>query len=391
MEGSMPDDDSHSALLEVARAFRPRIIAERDHIEAARRIPEDIAQDLAGSGFFRIFLPEAYGGLDLTPTQAMEVFEELARADASVAWCVWNGNTHWITAQLSPEAARTIHADPNVVTANSTRSSGQAQVVDGGYRVSGRWSLVSGCELGAWMVLLCIVHEGGKPRLTPAGAPETRFMLLPATACEIIDTWTVGGLRGTGSHDVVIRDVFVPTDYGSGFTDPHVLPGYRYRIPPFSRVIPGLGAMALGIARTAIETFSEIAGAKTPQRTTQMLRDNHGAQMRASQAESLVRSARLFLLDSLDRLWSRLLATGEVAMEARADVRMAASHAVASAVQAVDLLYIGAGASSLYASCPLERAFRDVHAITLHIGVHPRVMEATGRVLLGLEPDTPLL
>src|SRR6266545_1115563 len=96
MEGLMPDDESHSALLDVARAYRPRIIAERDHIETARRIPEAIAQDLAGAGFFRIFLPGAYGGRDLTPTQAMEVFEELARADASVAWCVWNGNTHWI-------------------------------------------------------------------------------------------------------------------------------------------------------------------------------------------------------------------------------------------------------------------------------------------------------
>ena len=103
----------------------------------------------------------------------MEIFEELARADASVAWCVWNGNTHWTAAQLSPEAARTIHADPDVVTANSTRASGQAQVVAGGYRVNGRWSLVSGCELGTWMVLLCVVHEDGKPRLTPAGAPET--------------------------------------------------------------------------------------------------------------------------------------------------------------------------------------------------------------------------
>jgi alkylation response protein AidB-like acyl-CoA dehydrogenase len=276
----MLDHDTNSALLEVARAFRPRIIAERDHIEAARRIPEDIAQDLAGAGFFRISLPEAYGGLDLTPMQAMEIFD---------------------------------------------------------------------------------------------------------------DTWTVGGLRGTGSHDVVVRDVFVPTDYGSRFTDPHVLPEYRYRIPPFSRVIPGLGAMALGIARTAIETFGEIAGAKTPQRTTQMLRNNHGAQVRAFQAESLVRSARLFLFDSLDELWSSLITTGGVTIEARADVRLAASHAVASAVQAVDLLYIGAGASSLYASCPLERAFRDVHAITLHIGVHPRVMETTGRVLFGLEPDTPLL
>jgi len=387
----MSDHDTGSALLEVARAFRPRIIAARDHIEAARRIPEDIAQDLAGAGFFRIFLPASYGGLDLAPMQAIEIFEELARADASVAWCVWNGNTHWTIAQLSPETARTIHADPDVVTANSTRSSGQAQIVAGGYRVSGRWSLVSGCELGAWMVLLCTVHEDGKPRLAPGGAPETRFMILPAAACEIIDTWTVGGLRGTGSHDVATRDVFVPAGYGSGFADPHVLPEYRYRIPPFSRVIPGLGAMALGIARTAIETFSEIAGAKTPQRTTQMLRDNPAAQVRVSQAESLVRSARLFLFDSVDRLWRRLIATGEVANESRADVRLAASHAVASAVQAVDLLYVGAGASSLYASCPLERAFRDVHAMTLHIGVHPRVMEATGRVLLGLQPDTPLL
>jgi indole-3-acetate monooxygenase len=321
----------------------------------------------------------------------VEVFEELAQADASVAWCVWNGNTHWTARQLAPGAARTIHADPAVITANSTRASGQAQVVAGGYRVSGRWSLVSGCELAAWMVLLCFVHENAQPRLTPAGMPDTRFMLLPATACEIIDTWTVGGLRGTGSHDVVVRDVFVPIDYGSGFADPHVLPEPRYRIPPFSRVIPGLGAMALGIARTTIDTFTNIAGAKAPQRTTQMLRDNHGAQVRVSQAESLVRSARLFLFDSLDRLWRTLILTGEVTTEARAHVRLAASHAVSSAVQAVDLAYIGAGASSPYASCPLERAFRDVHAITLHIGVHPRVMETTGRVLFGLEPDTPLL
>jgi indole-3-acetate monooxygenase len=387
----MPDRRTGAALLEAARTFRSRILAERDHIEAARRIPEDLARDLAHAGFFRIHLPEVYGGLDLTPMEAMEVFEELAQADASVAWCVWNGNTHWTAAQLASEVARTIHADPDVVTANSTRASGRAQIVDGGYRVSGRWSFVSGCELATWMVLLCIVHEAGEPRISPAGAPENRFMLVPARDCNIIDTWTVGGLRGTGSHDVVVRDVFVPSSYGSGFNDPHVLPEPRYRLPPFSRVIPGLGAMALGIARTAIETFGEIAGAKTPQRTTQMLRENHGAQVRVSQAEALARSARLFLFDSLDRLWSTVVATGEAPMEGRAHVRLGASHAVSSAVQAIDLLYLGAGGSSIYTSCPLERAFRDVHTITQHIGVHPRVMETTGRVLFGLEPDTPLL
>src|SRR6185437_8218920 len=126
--------------------------------------------------------------LDLTPMQGLAVFEALAQADASVAWCVWNGNTHWIAAQLPPETARAIHADPAVVTANSTRSSGQAHAVAGGYRISGRWSLVSGCELASWMVLLCVVHADGKPRLTASGAPETCFMLLLIGGCEIIDT-----------------------------------------------------------------------------------------------------------------------------------------------------------------------------------------------------------
>jgi alkylation response protein AidB-like acyl-CoA dehydrogenase len=149
--------------------------------------------------------------------------------------------------------------------------------------------------------------------------------------------------------------------------------------------------MALGIARTAIDTLIEIAVDKTPERTTQSLRENHGAQIRLSQAESLVRSARLFLFNSLDRLWTTVTATGEAPIEERAHVRLAASHAVSSAVQAVDLMYAAAGANALYTNCPLERAFRDVHAITQHIGVHPRVMETTGRVLLGLEPDTPLL
>jgi alkylation response protein AidB-like acyl-CoA dehydrogenase len=387
----MPDTDYGSAILETTRAFHPRIVAERAQIEAARRIPEPLARDLAGAGFFRIFLPAPYGGLDLTPMQGLAVFEALAQADASVAWCVWNGNTHWIAAQLPLETAGTIHADPAVITANITRSSGQAHATAGGYRVSGRWSLVSGCELASWMVLLCVVHTDGKPRLTEAGQPEIRFAVVPAESCTIIDTWTVGGLRGTGSHDVTVQDLFVPDAYSAGFTDSYVLPEPRYRIPPFSRVIPGLGAMALGIARTAIDCFAEIAGAKTPERARQMLRDNHAAQTRMSQAESLVQSARLFLFDSVERLWRMLLHDGTVTMQARAQARLAASHAVASAAQAVDLLYVGAGATSLYAGCPLERAFRDVHAITLHIGVHPRVMESTGRVLLGLESDTPLL
>jgi alkylation response protein AidB-like acyl-CoA dehydrogenase len=387
----MGDVTTGAELLAIAYEFRARIVSQRDDIEASRRLPGDLARELARAGFFRIFLPAAYGGLDMTPMDGIAVFEELAKADASVAWCVWNGNTHWTTAQLSPEVAHAIHQHPEVITANSTRPSGQAHVVQNGYRVTGRWSLVSGCELASWMVLWSVVHEDGKPRMTPSGGSEIRFMLLPASQCEIIDTWTAGGLRGTGSHDVAVHDVLVPAAFASGFFDPYVLPESRYRIPAFCRVIPGLGAMALGIARAAIETLKEIAGAKTPVRTAQMLRDTPDAQVRVSEAESLVRSARLFLFDTLDQLWTTLLVTGEVNMEARAKARLAASHAVASAVKAVDLMYVAGGASSLYSSCPLEREFRDVHAITQHIGVHPRVMQSTGRVLFGLESDTPLL
>jgi indole-3-acetate monooxygenase len=391
----MANNRQETALLDVARAMRPRILAAREAIETARRLPAELAGELARAGFFRIALPAPYGGFDLAPPDALAIFEELARADASVAWCVWNGNTHWTGAQLTPEAARTIHADPAVITANSTRAAGRAEAVPGGYRVSGRWSLVSGCELAAWLVLLCVVEDAdvGEPPLAapPASAPELRFMLLPADQCEIIDTWTVGGLRGTGSHDVVVRDRFVPIAFGSAFTDPHVLPEPRYRLPAFSRVIPGLGVMALGIARTAIDALVELAAGKQLQRSSQTLRENRGAQSRLAEAEALVGAARLYLFDAVERLWRTVCATGDAPMLLRAQVRLAVSHAVASAVRAVDLMYATAGASALYTSSPLERAFRDVHAMTQHIGVDPRIMEATGRVLFGLEPDTPWL
>jgi indole-3-acetate monooxygenase len=169
------------------------------------------------------------------------------------------------------------------------------------------------------------------------------------------------------------------------------LPGPRYLIPPTARVTPGLAALALGVARGAIEALVELAVDKRHERTSQPLREDRGAQARVAQAEALVRSARLFVFDAARRLWDEVMAGGEATMPARAQVRLATWHAVSSATQAVDLVYLTGGATSLYASCPLERAFRDVHAITQHIAVHPRVLETAGRVLFGLDPEVPLL
>jgi alkylation response protein AidB-like acyl-CoA dehydrogenase len=381
---------SGPSLLDAARILRPRILAARDAIEADRRLPTDLAQDLAAAGFFRLSLPAVYGGFDLTPFESLAIFEELARADASVAWVVWNGNAFWNATQLAPAAAQEIFADPQAIIANSTQPKGRADVVTGGYRLSGRWSLVSGCQLAQWLQLSGIVHEHGSPRLTPAGTPQMRFFFCRADDCEIVDTWTAGGLRGTGSHDVVVRDCFVPEHHASFFLDPVVLPEARYRFPSWSREIPGCGAIALGLARTAIETLVDLAATKRPERATQPLREDHGAQSRLAQAEALVASARLYLFDAVEGLWAEVLASGEASVAGRTRVRLATWHAVTSAVQAVDLMYLTGGATSLYTSGPLERVFRDVHALTQHIVVQPRIAEAAGRILFGLPPESPV-
>jgi alkylation response protein AidB-like acyl-CoA dehydrogenase len=280
-----------------------------------------------------------------------------------------------------------VFADPEVILANSTQPVGQAAVVEGGYRLRGRWSLVSGCQLSTWLILLSVVHEDGEPRRTPSGAPELRFMLLPTAAGEIIDTWTAGGLRGTGSHDVVVQEVFVPGAFASYYADPPVLVEPRYHCPPLARVGPGLGAMALGIARGAIEALVDLAATKRRASGVDPVGQDAGAQSQLAQAEALVRSARLYLFDALGRVWDDVLAGGEAPLEARAQVRLATWHAVTSAVRAVDLVYLTGGATSLYATCPIERAFRDVHALTQHIGVHPSTLELVGQILYGLEPE----
>lgn len=218
-------------------------------------------------------------------------------------------------------------------------------------------------------------------------------MLVPTSDCSIVDTWTVGGLRGTGSHDVVLEDRFVPTHFASFHSDPFVLTEPRYHIPAISRIAPCLGMLALGIARNAMDALIDLAGEKRHERTSQPVSEDRGAQTRLAQAEALVHSARLFLFDTVGRIWEDVLQGRVLTTRQRAEARLASYHAVTSAAQAVDLIYQAGGATSLYATCPIERAFRDVHAVTQHIAVHPRILEPAGRALFGLEPDvtTPAL
>jgi alkylation response protein AidB-like acyl-CoA dehydrogenase len=257
--------------------------------------------------------------------------------------------------------------------------------------VTGRWAYGSGITHSDWVYANAVVYEGDQPRTGADGTNETRTVLFPIANCEVVDTWHVGGLRGTGSFDFVINDVFVPeerTFFAFAFTPAPVWPGTHYTLPAFSVYPLSIAAVPLGLARAAIETLMELAAAKTPTGSPSLLRERASVQSDLARAEALVRAARTLLLEVAEELWETTERTGETPMKLRALVRLASAHAAVSSVQAVDLMYTAGGATSLREENRLERLFRDVHAAAQHLAVIPHNFELAGRVLLSLNPGT---
>jgi alkylation response protein AidB-like acyl-CoA dehydrogenase len=380
--------------LDIARTLAPRIRARAEEIEATRQLPGDLVMDIAEAGLFKVAVSEADGGLGADILTTLRVIEEVARADGSTGWCLAMGiNSFRQSAQFAPDVRRTLfHSDPIGVSAGSANPRGRAVAVPGGYRVTGHWFFASGCMHSVLLHGACKVFDGDAPRLRPNGDQDVRIAYFhPKSQVRIIDTWNVSGMRGTGSHDIEVVDLFVPEEHTFSALDRRArVTGPMNRMHGFDLAGCGFCCVGLGVARAAVDAFVQLAQVKVPRSSAELLRDRAIVQARIGEAEAWLRSGRAFLFETVHAMWETVLAGEYVTERQRSELRMAMTHAAQSAANATRMVCATAGTTSIFNSSPLERYARDAEVVTRHNQLQFANYEAVGRTMLGLESNSPL-
>ena len=372
--------------VEAVRELAPLIREHADVIESERRLPDPVVRALAEAGVFKLLVPRKFGGAEADPVTVCRVIEELSMVDGSAGWCAMIAAEYGLFGGLLPEeAAREIFSDPGAVVAGTFRPSGTARAVAGGYRVSGHYGFGSGITHSTWTIGGFRLFDGEAPRLTASGAPQTRVLFFPTADVEIIDTWHVAGMRGTGSHDYAVSDLFVPVHRACRFSEEPVQPGPIYTLPAVALFVVVMASVPLGIARHALDTLRDLVCAKKSFGSETTLRDNPHVQARIGEAEGLLRAGRSFLYETVEAAWDAALRGHRLNWEQRGLMWLAGSQATTQALQAVDLMFRAGGASSIYASLPLERCLRDIRAAAQHRVLQPANFEVAGRLFLGLD------
>lgn len=362
-------------------------------IEALRRLPDDLAGALIDTGVFKACVPACYGGGEVAMTELLAALEELAYHDGSTAWCAMIGATTGLTAAFLPaDHAARIYGDPRAATAGYALPAAKGRVVDGGLVVSGRWSWGSATQHCTWIGGGCFVVDDAGERVALADGTRAPFVFFERDQVELLDTWRVAGLRGTGSTDYAVTEQFVPEGRW-------VQPGQTAAVVdvPAAR-FPFLGALALGVcsvgvglARRALDELVGLAAGKRPVQSERTLAERPVVQMQVAQAEAAWRSARAFVREVVDEAWHEAAAGRSLSTEHKRALRLAATNAAWRSADAVDLAYHAAGGSSIHEASPLQRVFRDVHVLTQHGMIAERTFEPLGRLALGLPTDASQL
>jgi alkylation response protein AidB-like acyl-CoA dehydrogenase len=357
--------------------------------ERERALTPALVEALRATGLMRAGAPAALGALEAPPATILSAAESIAAGDASAGWCVSIAATSSLLSAYLPErGTEEIFGGPSSVAAGVWAPRGKAVPVDGGLRVSGRWSFCSGISHSAWLFAGCVLEDGG-----PAGdGPALRVAGMPIAELEILDTWHTSGLRGTGSHDALAHELFVPEHRILSLMDggPRV-DAPLYRFPIFGFFALSIAAAALGNARGAIADLCELAAGKTAQGSSRVLAERPATQAAVAEAEAQLRAARALYYEAIGEAWTEAQSEGPVGERSRLGLRLAATHAVRTSAEVARSMYDLGGATAIYEGSPLQRRFRDAHAATAHFQVNPATWELAGRLLLGLPTRTAQL
>lgn len=384
-------DDNAKQIWERIRTLRPVIEMHRGQGDVLHHLPDAIARAFIDTNVYRLLLPLEFGGENLDLLTYFDLVEEVASYDGSVGWNFSIGSsTPIILGDLPPARLHAIFDGPDACVAASASPPGRAIAVDGGYRVTGRFAWASGIHHARWVVANCFVFDGDTMRRTPAGLPVALGFVIPREDCNVLDTWHVLGMRGTGSTEFEVEGLFVPKDLAIRFLNADSQYPYPiFHLPPtyfgYNHV-----AVMNGIARSALDGLKELGRSKTSAMAGTSLRDEPDAQYIVAKAEAMIEANRLTVKEAFRDLWTRVLSGESVPLEVRSRLRRTVSHAAECAIDAVQLCYRAAGGSAVYESAPFERALRDVTTAGTHMAVRRVMMEEAGRVTFGLRPRTPL-
>lgn len=386
--------DAEDCLARVRR-IAATIESEAEASERGLRLSPTLQAALHREGLFRLLLPRPFGGFETDPPTFFQVIEEVAKHDASTAWCLCQGNGCAMSAAfLDPEVAREVWGrNLEAVLAWGPGAKSQATVEGDGYRLTGRWAFVSGGRHATWLGgHASIVEADGSPRRNADGE-VVRTLLLPASEATWIDAWDVIGLRGTGSDSYEVKDLFVRQDHGFHRDDPAERRYHAplYLFPQMSLYASGFSATALGIARALLDTFTELAVDKRPPLAKRTLRDTGMVQYEVAQAEARIRAARAFVLSELSDIWQEVVATKALSVANRMRIRLATTFAIHEAKAAADIAYDLAGATAIFVSNDFERRFRDMHTVTQQQQGRKAHLQTVGAFLLGLPPDLDIV
>ncbi len=380
-------------IVAAAAALQPLLRARSAEIEQARRLPPDISAMLARAGLFRMATPKEIGGLELPPSDIFRAIETVSEADASAGWCVMIGTTSGMTsAWLPPQIAQPIFGPPDVVTCGVFAPMGRAVEDGDDYVVNGKWQWASGSANCDWLMGGCAIIADGAPKKLPNGALDSRMLIFPREKVELIDSWNVSGLCGTGSGEMQVKDLRVRRECSASIVvDRPQAGGALYAFPVFGLLALGVASVLTGNAQAAVDELVELAGGKKPQGSARVLAERATAQATLAENVARLRAARAYMFEAVDIAWEKARATGEVALAERAGLRNAATHAARTALAVTREMYELGGGSSVFLSSPLQRRMRDASVGAQHMMVAPQTNELTGRYFMGLPTDASFL